>query len=72
MSDRYHVEGWVTPGVQVAEHESPTFDGMVTNARAIRQKYPRAVLAFGNIDRCDIDDNGLTDDEEERLVDLAI
>lgn len=72
MSARYHVEGWVPPGVQVAEHESPTFGGMVAHARAIRQKYPHVVLAFGNIDRCDIDDNGLTDAEEEMLADLAI
>ena len=72
MSARYYVDAWVAPGVQVDFGEARTFGGMVVLAREIRREYPRATLAFGNIDRCDIDDNGLTDEEREILCDLAI
>ena len=65
MADRYVVEGWVPPGVQVAERESPTFGGMLVQAKEIADRWPSAVLAFGNADRADLNFDGLTDEEHE-------
>lgn len=72
MSGRYVVEAWVAPGVQVAEGETKTFEDLVTYGHAIHEKYPDATLAFGNADTADLDFDGLTEDERERLSDEGL
>lgn len=68
MSARYTVEAWVPPGVLVAEsRDFPTFNEMMVEAGRIAAKYPHATLSFANVDRCDLDTNGLTDEENEAL-----
>lgn len=62
----YHMEGWVSPGVQVAELKG-TFDKVEAYARDVRTNQPKVSLVFANLDMCDEDTNGLTEEESERL-----
>ena len=66
MTDRYTVEAWVSPDYLFGEFEAPTLDEVIVIARDYRDFYD-ATLAFANIEHCDVDTNGLTDAENERL-----
>ena len=66
MADNYQLQAWVSPGVQVAESERPTFDEIMAEAMRLHAKYPDATLALYNTDKCDLDDDGLTNEEQER------
>jgi hypothetical protein len=47
----------------------PSFDAMVATYRFAMNsgRFNDKVFVFGNLDQCDFDDNGLTDDEKEVL-----
>ncbi len=62
----YHVEAWAPPGVQ-CDQATGTLEDVTEAARAMRDRWPHATLAFSNIDRADVDTDGLTDDEREQL-----
>ena len=62
----YGIECWDKYG-QLADRSAPDFAGALSAVSALRAKYPRAAVVVFNLDRCDYDTNGLTEDEEEAI-----
>lgn len=44
-----------------------SFEAALTAAREFKRLYPAKVVQVSNFDRCDIDTDGLTDDEREAV-----
>lgn len=69
---RYIVEASDRAGT-FARAEAATFAGMVHQWRTMRSRYgtETAVYTFGNVEHADVDTNGLTDEERERLEEIG-
>ena len=65
MADKYGV---------IAERTADDLDGMVEAYRDMKRvcAHRHVAFAFGNWNRCDEGDNGLTDEETERLENLGV
>lgn len=79
MSGHYVVTMFDKYGV-IAERTADDLDGMVEQYREMKKLSDMksawapnpAAFTFGNTDRCDEGDNGLTDEETERLENLGV
>lgn len=58
-----------SPGGTVARYRYADFDAMLADVERVAEKH-RGPMAFGNEDRADVDDSGLSDDEVERLEEV--
>ena len=62
--NRYGIECWDSYG-QLADRRATDFPAALANVKELRTKYPKASVVVVNLDRCDYDTNGLTEDEQE-------
>ena len=71
MSARYAVGVYDCAG-EFAVETLATFDETVTLAARWRREYPGKVVCVSNLDRCDYDTNGLTEDERDALDEAGL
>jgi hypothetical protein len=67
MDKPYNLEAWVHPGVMVDDFSAATLDEVIERADDVKAKWPKAAIVYCNNDLTDIDDDGLTEEERERL-----
>ena len=66
----YVVTVWDRSGTAVATRNTKTFEGMVQHYREIREAYPKRghhAITWGNNDKADVNDNGLTEHERTTM-----
>lgn len=51
----------------LAEHAASDFVSLLVVAHNLARSYPDACIVGANVDRCDVDTNGLTEEESELL-----
>lgn len=60
------------PGGVFIEENTRLFDHALALVEEYSKEYPRSVVVVTNVDRCDVDTNGLTEEEEEAVSEARV